>query len=258
MRSTISSDFSVFINSVGIKEFAAYHVDLAELADYMQAEALIPMEKLYDEMEKLADDTIGAMEAVGSKGLILSVTPDIGRLGRLYKQSEDALDAMFLPKAAQTINKISKKAAAKGIKTYVRNEFWSLVRGNKIDKFMKSLDDSVGYSPDLAHLAIAAADPVEMLKKYAGRLGYVNFSDTIFKDGIGQYAQLAPEFVQEGNNQRIFCDMGYGYVDMVKAYEVLKQIGYDGWISFESKNTLDVPKGIRRLRTYIDTKLAGC
>ena len=91
---------------------------------------------------------------------------------------------------------------------------------------------------------------VEMVKKYAGRLGSVKMDDTEFVDTVGCFATALPEAPQEGEKQRVYCTFGNGNVDKVGAYQALKDAGYDEWIVMESKEAFNVEKTMMKMQAF--------
>lgn len=101
----------------------------------------------------------------------------------------------FLADAAECMNRIGEACKENKIHFAVRNEYWTLVRGTKIDSFMENLDTGlVSYAADPAHLSIANADYLEYFKKYAKQAKAVCFTDTKFEDELDVYKTISPEF----------------------------------------------------------------
>ena len=115
---------------------------------------------------------------------------------------------------------------------------------------MQNVSDSVCYSPDLAQLYIAGTDPVEMVRRYAGRLASVKMDDTEFIDNTGCYATAMPEAPQDSEKQRVYCTFGNGKVDMTGAYNALCDGGYDDWIVMESKEAFNIEKTMIKMQSY--------
>ena len=138
-----------------------------------------------------------------------------------------------------------------GINTVIRNEYWTLMRGTGIDAFVEKLDaEVVTYAPDPAHLHIAGADYLAYYEKYAKQAKAVCFTDTKFVDELDVYKTISPEYPQDGRIQRVYYDLGFGEMDFNKIYAILKENGFDGPVLLDSKYSIDIPKGILRMRTF--------
>lgn len=249
-------EFRDLLMDLGIEEIAGVHISANDAMIELGATFQDPG-RLFEMLEKSAMEAIDFLAEVGGRNLIISPTPEIGLIEQYFGWKDDGdKEADFMARTAETVNKIGEEARKNGIQASVKNEFWSLVRGNRIDAFAKQLDPAnVAYSPDLAHLAIAKADPVETVKKYKGRLSAVRFSDTTFEDVERNYEKPNPEIPIVGA-QRVFRDLGDGKVDVSGVYRALKESGYDGWVICESKKTLNTYKALLKMRWFIDHAIA--
>lgn len=239
--------FVDFLNCVGIEAITGLHLNAAFLHSFNQDAYLGGYKHFAEEMIEYAAE-------VGALSVILSPTPDIGELQNYMSTGRGQWNEwikIFFDRTAENINKLGELSAKSGIKLCVKNEFWSLARGNMIDDFLKVIDSKyVFYSADTAHLTIGKADPVEIVKKYKDRLCCVQFTDTDFVDVDDTFKKVNPEFPASGSH--VFSDMGLGKVDLSKVYNTLKECGYDGWITCDSKQTTDIPRALLRMRYYID------
>jgi inosose dehydratase len=65
---------------------------------------------------------------------------------------------------AALINGFAEVAKENSITLALRNEYWSLLRGDTILEFLKKIDPSVRLDIDSAHAAITGKDPRKWLK----------------------------------------------------------------------------------------------
>lgn len=210
----------------------------------------LPIEQFFDEFYKHAQDSVEALKDFNGSTLLVSPTPGIGFLNQIFNGDEAKIQN-FLAEAATCMNRIGECCKENDINMAIRNEYWTLMRGTDIDTFMKNVDtDLVSYAPDPAHLYIAGADPVVYFEKYANQAKAVCFTDTKFVDELNVYKSISPEFPQEGRQQRVYYDLGYGDMDFNRIYEILKKADFDGPVILDSKYSLDIPKGILRMRTF--------
>ncbi|MCL7749767.1 sugar phosphate isomerase/epimerase family protein [Halalkalibacter alkaliphilus] len=248
------TSFLELLNHSGIEEVTSVHVNANDSMLELLTSGQDP-NKVFEKFEYAAEEAIEFLAEIGGKALILSPTPEIGLLDLTMGKGNSDWKPAFLSKTAQVLNKIGESAAQNGIQATIKNEFWSLVRGNEIDSLMEELDSRlVQYSPDLAHLEIAYADSVDTVTKYKDRLNFVHFSDTNFEDFENNYKKTNPELPIVGP-QRVFCDLGDGKVNLPEVYKVLENSGYDGWVICESKKTLNVYRAFLKMRWYIDNVL---
>lgn len=238
-----------FLNDRGIKDVCAMNVSAqAMLADMFESGK--KFEDLFPEFYSYASDVTDMLAALGGKILLVSPTPGIGALKGRFGDDEAALDK-FTGEAVECLGKIAEMSAAKGVKTCLANDFWTLARGKQADRFLSALDPAlVGFAPSTAMLRIAGADPVEELERNFDRLGAVVFTDSDFVDTVDVYASPAPEYPQFGPQQRVYKDLGYGSVDLAGAYALLKSKGFDGTVILEPRYTTNAPRALLRTRTF--------
>ncbi|ODR88630.1 TIM barrel protein [Sinorhizobium alkalisoli] len=90
-----------------------------------------------------------------------------------------------------------------------------------------------GFCIDTGHTYYAGMDPVETLKKYAGRLDYVHFKDideTVFRRVLGENIRFF-----EACAQGVMCPIGRGIIDYPAIRQALDEIGYHGFITVEQE-----------------------
>lgn len=238
-----------YLNDKGID-----NVEVIQISAQSQYNSLfetgLPIEQFFDEFYKHAADVTDALVELKGSTLLVSPTPGIGFLNQIFAGDETKI-AGFMDDAAACMNRIGAYCQNKQINMVIRNEYWTLMRGANIDAFIEKLDANlVSYAPDPAHLFIAGADPVTYFEKYAGQAKAVCFTDTKFEDELKVYKSISPEFPQEGRQQRVYYDLGYGGMDFDRIYEILKKADFDGPVVLDSKYSTDIPKGILRMRTF--------
>ncbi len=238
-----------YLNDKGIENVEAITISAQSQFNSL-FETGLPMEKFFDAFYDHAKDTAEALKQFGGSVLLVSPTPGIGFLNQVFGGDEEKT-VKFLADAAECMNRIGEYCAKENIRLAIRNEYWTLMRGAGIDDFMKKVDQElVSYAPDPAHLYIAGAKPEQYFEKYAKQAKAVCFTDTKFVDEEGAYQTISPEFPQEGRSQRVYYDLGFGDMDFDKLYGILKESGFDGPVILDSKYSLDIPKGILRMRTF--------
>lgn len=218
----------------------------------------LPIEQFFDAFYEHAQDAADALVQLGGSTLLISPTPGIGFLNQEFGYDEEK-KKRFLADAAVCMNRIGEMCKKNRIHASVQNEFWTMIRGTQIDDFMKELDtDIVSYAIDPAHLFIAGADYQEYFEKYAKQAKAVCFTDTKFVDELDAYKTISPEFPQDGSMQRVYYDLGYGDIDFTRIYKILQDAEFEGAVILNSKYSLDIPKGILRMRTFWNNLEKAC
>jgi inosose dehydratase len=84
---------------------------------------------------------------------------------------------------------------------------------------------------DTGHLLVGGSDPVQALRDWGARVGYVHLKDARL--------DVVREVVDEGAGaleawrRGIFCELGAGDVDLDAFLAELRRAGYDGWLCVE-------------------------
>lgn len=238
-----------YLNDKGIENVEAITISAQSQFNSL-FETGIPIEKFFDEFYNHAENTVEALQQFKGSTLLVSPTPGIGFLNQVFEGDQQRIQK-FEEDAAECMNRIGDNCKKNKINLGIRNEYWTLMRGNNIDAFMQKVDSNlVSYAPDPAHLHIAGADPVAYFQKYAKQAKAVCFTDTKFVDELDVYKTISPEFPQDGRLQRVYYDLGFGDMDFEALYGILKKSNFDGPVILDSKYSLDIPKGILRMRTF--------
>lgn len=85
----------------------------------------------------------------------------------------------------------------------------------------------IGFCPDTGHLQAGGGDPVQLIRDYRDRIPYVHLKDIDAQGG--------------------FVPLGDGVLDVAGVVAVLRETGYDGWITVETDGWPGDPaEGARR------------
>ena len=241
--------YLAYLNDKGIENVEAIGVSAQSMYNSL-FETGLPMEKFFDGFYEYAMDAAEALAELKGSILLASPTPGVGFLEDYFGEDRKK-EEQFFAEAAAAMNRIGEAVRGYGIQLAVRNEYWTMMRGTKIDQFLELLDpEKVSFAPDPAHLYIAGADYLDYFKRYAGQAKAVCFTDTKFTDEQGAWKTISPEFPQDGAAQRVYWDLGFGGMDFDAIYKMLLEAGFDGPVLLDSKYSLDIPKGILRMRTF--------
>jgi len=243
-----AENYLAYLNDKGINNVAAIMISGKDMMDSM-FESGVSMKDYFNEFYRHAEDVCGMLKTLGGEVLIVSPTPAWGHLLQVLGSEETF--QKFEDDAALCLNKIGAMSASMGIRTCVKNDFWTLVRGYGVRSFMAKVDRAlVSFTPDTAQLRIAGADAVELIREYGEDMCCVVLTDTKYRDKTDNYKSLSPEYPQSGDQQRCYNDLGYGDVDFPAVYEALKEQNFDGLVILESRYTLNVPRAILRMSTF--------
>jgi len=234
--------FVEFLGEVGIDKIVSVYVNSNEIG--LRPHVSEDHEKIIGMMEEPAK----FLNECGGLTLVVTPTAEFCRVQPVTDEK--------LKNAVECWNKVGRMSMDYGVKTSIKNDFWCMIRGKELDKFMALADpEHVWCSLDIAHTIIAGENPLIILNKYKDRLDLVHFNDTKYMDTSNEYQNPHPERPEAG--KRWFWDLGTGIIDFPSIMKTLVEIGYDGWIVCESNNSPNPLKSLLRSRWYIDNVLSN-
>lgn len=239
--------YAKYLKGIGITSVDCVHLDSALFC--------VGAPEMYlGALGHFAEEAIAFASGLGCPVLTLTTTPPIFAVNNLLSGRDDFSEDVLVGKLAELITAINQKAADAGVTLCVKNTYWGLFRGERIFDFIRKLPESVKLDIDTAHLSIAGVSPVEMIRKAAGRIGIVHFTDTSFVDDQEAYAQPLPEFPAKAAT-KVFRDIGDGKLDFISIVTALKESGYDGAICYNCRNSYDIYRSVLRTKSYINCLL---
>ena len=174
---------------------------------------------------------LDAFEAAGGEFLVLAA--DSGRDGY---DDRPVLDEQGWATLFANMSKIADACAARGV-TAVLHPHWGTMVQN-VDEVERVLDNSsVGLCLDTGHLAAGGADVVELVRKYAKRVGIVHAKD-VRKELVDKL--LPGELTwSEAIKGGTFTPIGEGDIDFATIVKLLDEAGFDGYYVLEQDKMLD-------------------
>ena len=190
---------------------------------------------------------------LGCDYINVSPTPPYGLLKHYHGTNTDweKWTDDFIKRTAELINDFAAIAKENAITLALRNEYWSLLRGDTILEFLKKTDPSVRLDIDAAHAAITGKDPGEMIKDRINLVGSVHLTDTAFEDNAEIWETPNPEFPCNRATQ-VFRDLGFGKLNLGEFYKTLQSVDYDGWAICSCRQTREPMRALLRSRSYIN------
>ncbi len=159
-----------------------------------------------------------------------------------------------LKQACQTIEEAARRTAALGVHACIHPHLGTEIQDRaEIDAVLAGTDpELVGFCPDTAHLTGAGMDPVELIRIYGRRIGYVHLKD------IGADAPVGPDLNSSGTDaMSFFCELGLGDVAFPAVLSALGEVGYDGWLTVEIDRSRTTPlESLTICRDYLIGDLA--
>ena len=134
---------------------------------------------------------------------------------------------------------ILKAAADKGLKLCYHHHMGTVVQSSAdIDALMNETGDEVYLLLDSGHAVFSGADPVELAKKYAGRIGHVHCKD--IRESIMQRCLNRDSSFLDAVLDGVFTVPGDGCIDYAGVFSALDINGYSGWAVVEAEQDPNV------------------
>lgn len=141
------------------------------------------------------------------------------------------VDLRMVEALAGFLNRLGALVAKEGVRLALHTEAHSTFSTSRdVDLFMMLTDPVyVSFCPDTAHLIVAGADPLEVVKRHKERMVIAHW-----KDALGPMPADTP--IDESIHERhrpYFCGFGVGRVDWHAWARLLRDIKFRGWAILE-------------------------
>ena len=146
-----------------------------------------------------------------------------------------------LRRLAQAANEIGQGCRELGVVAGIHPHWNTVVQDrDEITRIFDLVDTAaVKLVLDPAHIAKAGDDPLEVAQSYQDILAYVHLKDyrpELDTDRTGEPAE------EDAPRLAFFGELGTGVVDTRGLIEVMRQAGYDGWITVELDRSQTTPR----------------
>ncbi|MDR0590013.1 MAG: myo-inosose-2 dehydratase [Spirochaetaceae bacterium] len=155
------------------------------------------------------------------------------------------------------LNKLGKKAAAKGMKlTYHHHMGTGVQTAAEIDRLMENTDPALlGLLYDTGHLVFSGEDHLGVLTKWVKRIGHVHLKD--MRPAIRKRAVKEKWSFLTAVKAGVFTVPGDGSIDFEPIFQTLKKAKYRGWWVVEAEQDPAKANPLEyalRARSYIREK----
>lgn len=200
------------------------------------------------------------LESGGAEVLVLAAATGLEGYDETVELDEPGWRNLF-----DAVERVEEIAERRGLTVAVHPHFGTLIeRSHHVERFLEGTD--AGLCLDTGHLAVGGADPVEVARKYAGRVKLVHLKDvdpglaTAVAAGAKPYA----EAVREG----MYRPAGEGGLDLESIIGSVEGRGYGGWYVLEQDVMLEAepsaePEGegpladVRTSLEYVEDRLGA-
>lgn len=134
----------------------------------------------------------------------------------------------------QRLTNLARLTADKGVRLCYHHHMGTVVQtAEDVDALMSSTTDDVQLLLDTGHAYFAGADPLELAKTYADRVGHLHCKDIrpkVMASSLNRDASFL-DSVLDG----VFTVPGDGCIEYDRILEVLSGAGYSGWAVVEAE-----------------------
>lgn len=203
-------------------------------------------EGVKDEIEKVKIQ-LNLAKLVGAKSVRHDAMYNAGR----YRTFQNALSPV-----AEAIREITEYAKALGIRTMVENHGYFCQDADRVERLAEKVNhENFSLLVDMGNFLCADEKPEISVGRVAHLAGYVHAKDFHVLDA---YDQDPGEgfFKSRGGNYLRGAILGHGNVRIKQCLDILKNAGYDGYVSVEFEGMEDpltaLPICAKNLKKYLD------
>lgn len=197
-----------------------------------------------------AKEAIAHAADLGANYFAISPSPFYGRIAQYHPDIENDLES-FTARTVTLLADLAIIAAERGVDLVLRNEYWSLFRGERILALADMLPETVKLDIDTASLFVAGMPAEAFIEAQIDRIGCVHLTDTDFVDPQAVWKTANPEFPKERATQ-VFRDPGTGSVDLTGITALLDKLNYRGAITCSARQTRDPFRALLRTRILLN------
>ena len=172
----------------------------------------------------------------------------------VYKLKEGYTYKDAIEEISPLINEISNYAKEKGIKTCTENHGFVFQAPERVKELIDAVDNpNYGWLCDMGNFLCVDAEPVSSVEIAAPYAIHVHAKDFLFKSG-SEPRPSGFSFTTSGGNYLRGTVVGHGVVPVKRCVDILKNAGYNGWISLEFEGAEDnlaaLENGLANLKEY--------
>jgi sugar phosphate isomerase/epimerase len=162
-----------------------------------------------------------------------------------------------LPKLAEGCRAVTEYAATKGIRTMVENHGYFAQDSDRMERLVTTVaHDNFGILCDMGNFLCVDEDPVIAVSRIAAYTFHAHAKDFHIKSGDKPNPGQG-FFGTRGGNHLRGAIVGHGEVPVQHCLRILKNTGYNGYVSIEFEGIenpmMGISIGLKNLRNYIAT-----
>ncbi|MBW3085610.1 Inosose dehydratase [Austwickia sp. TVS 96-490-7B] len=173
---------------------------------------------------------LDSFEAAGGDVLVLAAAT-----GQDGYDDRPVLDDSGWAALLGNLDRLKELAESRGVKATLHPHVGTMVeKADEVERVMAG--SQIGLCLDTGHLMIGGTDPVDLVRRYAGRVNHVHTKD-VRKDVVAQ-VQSGELTYTDAVRAGIYVPLGTGDVDFASIIGDLNAAGFDGWYVLEQDTIL--------------------
>lgn len=174
------------------------------------------------------------LAAIGAGTLVVAAIPERGTQRRGSASLSNAEWAHLL----NLIGSVQHVCSRHRLRLAVQPRFGTIIQGPaEIERLL--VGSEAGVCVDIGHLAIAGADPLEVIDIAAGRIQHVHVND-VDLDLARRVREGALDF-DDAVTRNLYRPVGEGGANVARVVEALRSANYRGWYTLEQETRLPGP-----------------
>ena len=158
-----------------------------------------------------------------------------------------------LPILAENTRKITEYAATQGIQTCTENHGYIAQDSDRLERLFNAVaHDNYGLLVDMGNFLCVDEDPIHAVSRVAPYAFHVHIKDMRIRN-----TSVGSMMMTRGGNYLKGTVVGEGDVPVKQCLQILKRIGYEGYVSLEYEGAEDCIAGITRSLTNIRQMLSA-
>ncbi len=188
---------------------------------------------LQKEIERLKGEVLIA-SALGVKGMRHDATGG-------YRDEDKKINGFeqALPRIVKGYKEITEFAEEYGIRTMIENHGYFCQDSDRVERIITGVNHkNFGALIDMGNFLCADENPVTAVSRLAPFVSYLHAKDFHIKSG-SEFAPCDGFFKSRGGNYLRGAVLGHGNVPVYQVLSIIKDTGYDGYITLEFEGCED-------------------
>jgi inosose dehydratase len=210
-----------------------------------------------------AMQTARLISAAGCTQILLSDAGESGRRSALDRRNPSSgLTEQEWATLAGAVREIAAACRPLGLRVSFHHHVGSFVETpEEVERLLALVDhESAGLCLDTGHLTWGGGDPVDVVRRHAGRISHLHLKD-VQRERLQRAVRDGLDFASAVRSG-IFVPLGQGGIDYPAVFAALAEAGYSGWIVAEQDRLGAMPpdlgtpyEGARASRQFLRSLL---